>query len=135
MPFPFQANLYYLTEQQKQKCIQGIKQRKNINASSCFDGVLNNEEYSKDLKYYTKTHRSKKKDYDVDKYFTNISAVGRYYKELYGEEKSLIFPKSKNTLSKTLTNSPNKIGILSLVLSIESKQEIKNKKILINNGK
>ncbi|MBQ2219577.1 MAG: FAD-dependent oxidoreductase, partial [Elusimicrobia bacterium] len=30
MPFPFQANLYYLTEQQKQKCIQGIKQRKNI---------------------------------------------------------------------------------------------------------
>ncbi len=30
MPFPFQANLYYLTEQQKQKCIQGIKKRKNI---------------------------------------------------------------------------------------------------------
>ena len=30
MPFPFQANLYYLTEQQKQKCIEGIKKRKNI---------------------------------------------------------------------------------------------------------
>ena len=30
MPFPFQANLYYLTDQQKQKCIEGIKKRKNI---------------------------------------------------------------------------------------------------------
>ena len=29
IPFPFQANLYYLTEQQKQKCIKGIK-NKNI---------------------------------------------------------------------------------------------------------
>ncbi|MBO7611805.1 MAG: FAD-dependent oxidoreductase [Elusimicrobia bacterium] len=30
MPFPFQANLYYLTDKQKQKCIDGIKKRKNI---------------------------------------------------------------------------------------------------------
>ncbi len=30
IPFPFQANLYYLTEQQKQKCIKGIKSRKDI---------------------------------------------------------------------------------------------------------
>ena len=28
--FPFQANLYYLTEKQKQKCIKGIKNRKKI---------------------------------------------------------------------------------------------------------
>ena len=30
IPFPFQANLYYLNERQKQKCIDGIKKRKNI---------------------------------------------------------------------------------------------------------
>ncbi|MBR3627917.1 MAG: NAD(P)-binding protein [Elusimicrobia bacterium] len=30
MPFPFQANLYYLTDQQKQQCIKGIRNRKNI---------------------------------------------------------------------------------------------------------
>lgn len=30
IPFPFQANLYYLTEQQKKKCVEGIKSRKNI---------------------------------------------------------------------------------------------------------
>ena len=37
------------------------KIRVNITASSCFDGVLNNEEYKNDLSNYTKTHRSKKK--------------------------------------------------------------------------
>ena len=30
IPFPFQAKLYYLTEQQKQKCIEGIKSRKDV---------------------------------------------------------------------------------------------------------
>ena len=30
IPFPFQANLYYLTEKQKQTCIEGVKHRKNI---------------------------------------------------------------------------------------------------------
>ncbi len=30
IPFPFQANLYYLTEKQKQQCIKGIKNRKKI---------------------------------------------------------------------------------------------------------
>ena len=30
IPFPFQANLFYLTEKQKIKCINGIKNRKNI---------------------------------------------------------------------------------------------------------
>jgi len=30
IPFPFQANLFYLTEKQKIKCINGIKSRKNI---------------------------------------------------------------------------------------------------------
>lgn len=30
IPFPFQANLYYLTEKQKKVCVEGIKNRKNI---------------------------------------------------------------------------------------------------------
>jgi protoporphyrinogen oxidase len=30
VPFPFQANLYYLPEKEKQDCIDGIKKRKNI---------------------------------------------------------------------------------------------------------
>ena len=88
--------------------------RININASSCFNGLLNNEEYKKELNDYTNEHRSKKKEYDADKYFNKISAVGRYYTEMYGDEKSGIFPKSKNILSKTKNNSPNKIGMNSV---------------------
>lgn len=30
IPFPFQANLYYLNDKDKQECIKGIKNRKNI---------------------------------------------------------------------------------------------------------
>ena len=88
--------------------------RINVNASSCFNGVLNNEEYKKELNNYTNEHRSKKKEYNADKYFNKISAVGRYFTEMYGDEKSGIFPQSKNILSKTKTNSPNKIGMNSV---------------------
>lgn len=30
IPFPFQANLYYLNEKEKQECIEGIKNRKDV---------------------------------------------------------------------------------------------------------
>ena len=91
-----------------------MNKRVNVNASSCFKGVLNNEEYKKELNDYTKVHRSKKKDYDVDKYFNKISAIGRYYAELYGDEKNGIFTQNKNLTSKTLANSPNKNGMNSI---------------------
>ena len=82
-------------------------QRMNINHSTCFDGMKNDEEYNKDLNQYEKKHRPKQKEYEIDKYFNKESAIGRYYKELYGDEKSGIFPK-KDRLSKTVKNSPVK---------------------------
>ena len=110
------------------------KQRKNINASSCFDGVLNNEEYKKDLNNYTNAHRSKKKDYNVDKYFNKISAIGRYYNELYGDEKSGVFPPNKIMTSKTMKNSPNKKAMTNSVFKNNLKDfETRKRKIKINN--
>ncbi len=50
----------HLNESDKKK---KSKPRIKITASTCFNGVLNNEEYTKDLKDYTKLHRSQKKDY------------------------------------------------------------------------
>ena len=82
-------------------------QRVNINHSTCFDGIKNEEEYNKDLNQYELAHRPKQKEYEVDKYYNKVSAIGRYYKELYGDEKSGIFPK-KDRLSKTVKNSPVK---------------------------
>lgn len=69
MPFPFQANLYYLTEKQKQKCIDGIKTRKNIKtyddmpfidwAKAMFgDGIT---------KYFMKPYNEKLWNYDLKK--------------------------------------------------------------------
>ena len=110
------------------------KIRVNITASSCFDGVLNNEEYKNDLSNYTKTHRSKKKDYNVDKYFNQISAMGRYYTEMYGDEKSGVFPPNKIMQSKTLRNSPNKNAAINTVFKNNLKDfELKKKKIKLNN--
>ena len=90
------------------------KKRKNVNASSCFNGILNNEEYKTELNNYTKIHRSKKKDYNFEKYFNKISPCERYYSQLYGDEKNGIFPPNENIISKTLTNSPDKIGVNSV---------------------
>ena len=81
--------------------------RMNVNYSTCFDGIKNDEEYKKDLHKYTLKHRPKQKQYDIDKYFNKESAINRYYKELYGDEKSGVFPE-KIKLNKTTKNSPSK---------------------------
>ena len=81
--------------------------RININHSTCFDGIKNDEEYKKDLNKYTVKHRPKQKKYEVEKYFNKESAISRYYKELYGDEKSGVFP-DKTKINKTGKNSPSK---------------------------
>ena len=81
--------------------------RINVNYSTCFDGIKNDEEYKKNLTKYTLTHRPRPKKYEIDKYFNKESAVGRYYKELYGDEKSGVFPE-KSEFCKTVKNSPSK---------------------------
>ena len=81
--------------------------RMNVNFSTCFDGIKNDEEYIKDLNKYTLKHRPKQKKYEVEKYFNKESAINRYYKELYGDEKSGVFPE-KIKLNKTTRNSPSK---------------------------
>ena len=80
-------------------------QRINVNHSTCFDGIKNDEEYNKDLNKYTLTHRPNLKKYEVEQFFTKESALNRYYKELYGDEKSGVFPEK---LNKTVKNSPSK---------------------------
>ena len=84
-------------------------QRININYSTCFNGIKNDEEYNKDLYNYTLTHRPILKRYEIEKYVDKESATNRYYKELYGDEKSRIFPKvnknGKNSSIKDILNT------------------------------
>ena len=114
------------------------KPRINKNDSSNFDGIFNNEEYKSELNNYTKIHRSKKKEYDADKYFDKLSAAGRYYNELYGIEKSRIFPLNSDILSKTMRNSPNKKSINNSVFrnhlnEFEARKKKFKKGLIYNN--
>lgn len=69
VPFPFQANLYYLPEKEKQECIDGIKKRKDIQirndmpfidwAKAMFgDGIT---------KYFMQPYNEKLWNYDLKK--------------------------------------------------------------------
>jgi len=99
----YKSDIFNLNEQKNNK---KSTQRINPNQSTCFDGIKNNEEYNKALKDYTLKHRAKLKKYNIEKYFNDESAISRYYKELYGDEKSGIFPE-KAKLNKTTKNSPS----------------------------
>ena len=62
------------------------------NRSCCFDDMKNNDEYTKDLKYYTKQHRAEKKEYDPDQYVNKVTPQERYYKQYYENSGSIISP-------------------------------------------
>jgi len=129
----YKSDIFNLKEPKKGKSCQRV----NINHSTCFDGIKNNEEYKKDLSQYTKTHRPKIKEYEADKYLYKDTAIGRYYKELYGDEKNGIFWE-KARLNKTMQNSPekekNRISIFkNNMKNFENrKKQLKKKLIEIN---
>ena len=63
---------------------RGVKQIPNVtNKTTLLNQIGNNEEYVKDLKYYTSQHRTEKKEYDPDIYMSKITPQERYYNELY----------------------------------------------------
>ena len=99
----YKSDIFNLKETKRGKSCKRV----NVNYSTCFDGIKNNEEYKKDLSQYTKTHRPKIKEYKPDKYLYKDTAIGRYYKELYGDEKNGAFWE-KARLNKTMQNSPEK---------------------------
>ena len=58
----------------------------------CMESMKNNEEFSKNLKKYTKTHRAEKNEYNPDKYLRLENAAERYYKEIYDPHGSTVLP-------------------------------------------
>lgn len=69
VPFPFQANLYYLGEKEKKECIAGIKKRKNVKISSDMPFI----EWSQAMfgngitKYFMQPYNEKLWNYDLHK--------------------------------------------------------------------
>ena len=61
---------------------RGVKQLPNAtNKTTLLNQIGNNDEYIKDLKYYTSQHRAEKKEYDPDLYINKESAQERYYRD------------------------------------------------------
>ena len=64
----------------------GKNQPSNVRNKKTFIPEGSNEEYKRDLKYYTRQHRAEKKEYDPDKYMNKITPQERYYREHYGAQ-------------------------------------------------
>ena len=66
--------------------------KNSTNKSTCFESMKNNQEYAKDLKYYTKQHRGEKKEYNPDLYLDIISPQERYFENYYGNNCEGVLP-------------------------------------------
>jgi len=75
---------------------RGVKQIPNAtNQSTYLKEMGNNDEYVKDLKYYTSQHRAEKKEYNPDIYLDKITPQERYYKEHFQNHGSDVLPEAK----------------------------------------
>ena len=90
------------------------QRRRHIpNSSTCFDGMKDNEQYSNELKEYTKKNRGIKTSYNPQQYFNNDTAYQRKYSQLYGNSKNTLINLSKknNSMMKSSANFFSKMNI------------------------
>lgn len=90
---------------------RGIKLIPNTtNKSKCFDEMTNNEEYINELKYYTRTHRSAKKEFHPDLSQKNVKPQERYFRHHYEVHGRVVLPETDYyVLSKDEENKNNYI--------------------------
>ena len=84
---------------------RGPNKTSNLRNKTTFVPEGNNEEYKRDLKYYTKQHRAEKKEYDPDKYMSKITPQERYYREHYGAQ--CPFGSNQNTNYENVNENKN----------------------------
>jgi len=94
------------------------------NRSTCFDGMKNNDEYSNDLKYYTKQHRAEKKEYDPDKYVNKVTPQERYYNQYYENSGNIISP--GNNRNDEINGEKNKLDYVQKRVNLEKNEKIYN---------
>ena len=91
--FNSNSDIFCRTQPNEVKKREGVRKIRNANNfSNCMESMKNNEEFSKNLKKYTETHRAEKKEYNPDKYLRVENAAERYYKEIYDPHGSTVLP-------------------------------------------
>ena len=104
---------------------RGKQQIPNVtNKSSCFDEMRNNDEYSKDLIYYTKEHRAEKKDYNPEIYVNKITPQERYFKQYYENHEDVILPGNNPTTEANINQE--KINYIKRKINLEKNEKIFN---------
>jgi hypothetical protein len=82
---------------------KGVKQIPNItNKTTLMNQIGNNEEYIKDLKYYTSQHRTAKKEYNPNLYYNKVTPQERYYKHHFANHGLIADDDNYNTEAKKL---------------------------------
>lgn len=106
------------------------KARNLINKSTCFNCMMNDNEYKENLIKYTSEKYPKLEKFNPEKYLKTESAAERYFKEIYNtkdlnqvgykiNDKKQSYAERKKLLSKQLKEENEKIG--------EGKVDIKSK--------
>jgi hypothetical protein len=86
--------------------------------------MKNNDEYSKDLKYYTKQHRAEKKEYDPDKYVNKVTPKERYYKQYYENSGNVI--SSGYNPNAEINGEKDKLDYVQKKTNLEKNEQIYN---------
>ena len=74
---------------------KGLKLIPNTNQKSkCFDEMKNDDEYIKDLQYYTETHRSEKKEFKPDLSMKYVLPQERYFRHHYEIHGKIVLPET-----------------------------------------
>ena len=94
------------------------------NRSCCFDDMKNNDEYTKDLIYYTKQHRAEKKEFSPKVNSNRMTAQERYFNQYYENHGNVISP--GNNIYSEENIDKNKINYILKRRNIEKNEKIYN---------
>ena len=86
------SDIFNIKEENSKERKKGIQRINDNYKSTCFEEMKNNDEYVKNLKYYTKQHRGEKKPYNPDLYIHIVSPQERYFDSQYGNNCEGVLP-------------------------------------------
>ena len=96
------------------------------NKSTCFEEMKNNDEYSKDLKFYTKEHRGEKKTYNPGLYIETVTPQERYYDNYFENHCEGVLPGTHTYLKSEGNIDENKLNYIKKKLNLNKNEKLFN---------
>ena len=100
------------------------KVKNTANRSTCFEEMKNNDEFKKDLKFYTKQHRGEKKPYNPGLYIETVLPQERYFDNYYENHCEGVLP---GTYLKSEGNiDENKLNYIKKKMNLHRDERLYN---------